>query len=103
MDRLARDIGRVERHHGVPESRLPDPGFAAIAHSWASGEDLSVILGAVDDLTAGDFVRNVKQLIDLLRQIGMCAPAPATASAARAAADSIHRGVVALSGSVTAP
>jgi ATP-dependent RNA helicase HelY len=103
MDRLARDIGRVERHHGVPESRLPDPGFAAIAHSWATGEDLGVILGAVDDLTAGDFVRNVKQLIDLLRQIGMCASTPATASAARAAADSIHRGVVALSGSVTTP
>ncbi|MCP5071003.1 MAG: hypothetical protein GY946_30945 [bacterium] len=100
LERLASELAAVERHHGVPQTRDPDGGFAAIAHSWAAGEDLGVILGADDDLSAGDFVRNVKQLIDLLRQIATAAPRPATASAAREAADAIHRGVVALSGAV---
>ena len=98
--RLARDLAAAERHHGVPETRPPEAGFAPIAHSWAAGEDLSVLLETDDELTAGDFVRNIKQLIDLLRQIAAVAPDPATARSARHGADAIHRGVVALSGSV---
>ena len=100
IDRLARDLAAAERHHGVPETRPPEAGFAPIAHSWAAGEDLSVLLETDDELTAGDFVRNIKQLIDLLRQIAAVAPDPATARSARHGADAIHRGVVALSGSV---
>jgi len=42
-------------------------------------------------------VRNVKQLLDLLRQLGDVAPDPATAAAARTAADRLFRGVVAAS------
>ncbi len=102
LERLSAALIRVERHHGVPESRSPDAGFAAIAHSWAAGEELGVILDAGADLTAGDFVRNVKQLIDLLRQIASVAPLGSTRSTARQAADAIHRGVVALSGAVEA-
>ena len=34
-------------------------------------------------MTGGDFVRNVKQTIDLLRQVADVAPDPATAAAAR--------------------
>ncbi len=102
LEELSRQLGRVERHHGVPESRSPDAGFAAIAHSWAAGEDLGVILDTDSDLTAGDFVRNIKQLIDLLRQLAAVAPLPATAATARHAADAIHRGVVAISGAVEA-
>lgn len=102
LERLSASLVRVERHHGVPESRSPDAGFAAIAHSWAAGEDLGVLLDAGADLTAGDFVRNVKQLIDLLRQIASVAPLGSTRSTARQAADAIHRGVVALSGAVEA-
>jgi hypothetical protein len=47
-------------------------------------------------------VRNVKQLIDLLHQIGQVAPDPATAAAARSAADAVFRGVVAASSVVGA-
>ncbi|MGB0502090.1 MAG: hypothetical protein ACPGNP_12985 [Acidimicrobiales bacterium] len=54
-------------------------------------------------MTAGDFVRNIKQLTDLLGQLAANATDPATAAAARHAGDAIHRGVVALSGSVQAP
>ena len=53
-----------------------------------------------EELTGGDFVRNVKQLIDLLRQVGDVAPRPETASAARSAADGLFRGVVAASSTV---
>ncbi|MEZ5167262.1 MAG: DEAD/DEAH box helicase, partial [Acidimicrobiales bacterium] len=100
LDRLARELAGIERHHGVPETRAPDAGFAPTAHSWAAGEELAVLLSADDDLTAGDFVRNVKQLMDLLQQIAEVAPEAGTARSARRAADAIHRGVVALSGSV---
>jgi len=100
IDRIARDLAGVERHHGVPETRAPEAGFAPIAHAWAAGEDLAVLLETDDELNAGDFVRNIKQLMDLLRQIAAVAPDPTTARSARQAADAIHRGVVALSGSV---
>jgi DSHCT (NUC185) domain len=50
-----------------------------------------------EDLSGGDFVRNVKALIDLVRQVGDVAPNPATALAARQAADALHRGVVSVS------
>ena len=47
-------------------------------------------------------MRNIKQLIDLLRQLGDVAPEPATAKAAREAADRLFRGVVSASSVVGA-
>lgn len=102
LERISDDLGRAERRAGVAETRRPDAGFAPVAHSWAAGETLGVLLDSEPDMTAGDFVRNVKQLIDLLRQIAAVAPSAATRASARQAADAIHRGVVALSGSVSA-
>jgi len=99
VDRIWRDLNVAEDDAGLPETRRPDPGFAAAAHAWAKGLDLEDVL-LDEDLTGGDFVRNVKQLIDLLRQVGDVAPAPATASAARSAADALFRGVVAASSTV---
>ena len=49
-------------------------------------------------MTGGDFVRVVKQCIDLLRQIADVAPDDGTRARAREAADACHRGVVAASG-----
>ena len=74
--------------------RDPDPGFAAIAHGWVSGEHLTGILDE-EDLTGGDFVRTMKQLIDLLRQLAVIAPDQSTAIALADAAESAWRGVVA--------
>src|SRR5439155_650232 len=99
IDRIWRDLNVVEDEAGLPETRRPDPGFSPVAHAWAAGKDLEDVL-LDEDLTGGDFVRNVKQLIDLLRQVGDVAPAPATASAARSAADALFRGVVAASSTV---
>jgi ATP-dependent RNA helicase HelY len=58
-----------------------------------------VVLDA-EEHSGGDFIRNVKQLIDLLRQIGDVAPQRATATTARQAAEALHRGIVAASGEV---
>ena len=64
-----------------------------LAHAWAAGDGLAAVLED-EELSGGDFVRNVKQLIDLLRGIADVAPVPATAARARQAADALHRGVV---------
>ena len=82
---------------GGPSLRLtrePDPGFFALAHAWAAGDHLDEVLDD-EDLSGGDFVRNVQQLIDLLRQIGEVAPDPTTARTARSAIGRVDRGVVA--------
>ena len=96
LNRLAADLNSAEEEAGLPLTRPPDPGFFAAAYGWAAGEDLGDVI-AEEELSGGDFVRNVKQLIDLLRQLGEVAPEPATAKAAREAADRVFRGVVAAS------
>lgn len=90
------ELNRSERRHGLPLTRQPDPTFFALAHSWSSGENLEELLGE-DEISGGDFVRTMKQLIDLLRQIADAATDPMTAACARSSADSLFRGVVAAS------
>jgi ATP-dependent RNA helicase HelY len=96
IEALAAELVADENAAGLPAMRPPDPGFLALAHAWAAGEGLADVLDD-EDLSGGDFVRNVKTLIDLLRQIGDVAPNPETARSARQAADALHRGVVAAS------
>ena len=96
LDQLAADLNLDEQAAGLPTSRPPDPGFFALAYAWAAGEALDDVL-ADEDLSGGDFVRNVKLLIDLLGQVAEAAPNPATARTARQATDQILRGVVAAS------
>ncbi|MGH9211765.1 MAG: DEAD/DEAH box helicase [Acidimicrobiales bacterium] len=96
IDQLARQLVTDEADAGLPATRPPDPGFLALAHAWAAGEPLAEVLDD-EDVSGGDFVRNIKTLIDLLRQIGDIAPSRETARDARQAADELHRGVVAAS------
>ncbi len=100
LERLARSVMNDEARNGVGTTRMPDPTFVALAHAWAAGESLDVVLED-ELLSGGDFVRNIKTLMDLLRQIAGVAPVPATASAAAAAADALSRGVVAASAEIT--
>lgn len=58
----------IEEDFGVQTQREPDFGFAYASYKWASGHSLSHVLKG-SDMTVGDFVRNIKQLIDLLTQI----------------------------------
>ena len=102
---VARELNLDEEAWSLPATRPPDAGFAALAYNWARGQDLaralSVGAGGSEArgpvMAAGDFVRNVKQLIDLLRQLAEVLPDPASASAARKAVGALFRGVVAAS------
>jgi ATP-dependent RNA helicase HelY len=96
LERLATELNQVEDEAGLPLTRRPDAGFFAAAYGWAAGEGLAEVI-ADEELSGGDFVRNVKQLIDLLRQLGDVAPEPRTAKAARDAADRLFRGVISAS------
>jgi ATP-dependent RNA helicase HelY len=96
VEELARRLGADEAAAGLPPTRPLDSGFAPAARAWAAGDDLSRVI-ADEDVSGGDFVRNIKQLIDLLRQIEQVAPVPGTARAAGQAADDLFRDIVAAS------
>ena len=101
MSGLWGELSAIEDSHHLSFLREPDMGFAWTVHSWARGTSLEKLVGP--DLTAGDFVRAVKQLIDLLSQIAVAARSSAepeegnVAATARAAIDLVRRGVVAYS------
>ncbi len=60
----------IEREHQVATQREPDFGFCWIAFRWANGHSLQSVLKG-SDLSVGDFVRSMKQLIDLMGQIAV--------------------------------
>ncbi|HEV3227274.1 MAG TPA: DEAD/DEAH box helicase [Acidimicrobiales bacterium] len=93
---LADELNTDEHEAALSQTRVPDPGFVALAHAWTAGGDLDSVLED-EDVSGGDFVRNLKQLIDLLRQIGDTAPLDATRRTAHEAADRCFRGVVSAS------
>jgi ATP-dependent RNA helicase HelY len=101
IEALARELNAVEEEAGLTVTRPPDPTFLAVAIAWAAGEGFAEVVED-EELSGGDFVRNVKQLIDLLRQIADLAPSEATRHAAAAAHEQLFRGVVAASTAVDA-
>lgn len=64
-----------------------------MVHRWASGRALDEVLGD-GEMSAGDFVRRCKQVIDLLGQLAQAGAGP-VGETARRAADAMLRGVVA--------
>jgi ATP-dependent RNA helicase HelY len=66
-----RELDEIETDNRLSFLREPDPAFAWAAHAWAQGKPLESVLGP--DLTPGDFVRAVKQLMDLLGQVAVAA------------------------------
>lgn len=76
LEKLIETWGQIfdeEREVGLEPLREPDAGFAWAAYRWASGHSLTAILKGTE-LTVGDFVRSMKQIIDLLRQMGIASP-----------------------------
>jgi ATP-dependent RNA helicase HelY len=67
------EIHERELDLGLEPMREPDLGFCWASHRWASGHSLSSIVRGTE-MTVGDFVRSMKQIIDLLRQLGNAAP-----------------------------
>ncbi len=99
VEEMHRQLVEVESNGQVPLTRELDPGFVGLAHEWAAGHDLADVLED-EDISGGDFVRTVKQVSDLLRQLADVAPRAATRAAAAQAAAALERGVVAAASSV---
>jgi ATP-dependent RNA helicase HelY len=95
-DRLWRRIRRSEDSHHVELCRELEAGFATPVFQWAEGKPLQDVL-AETGMAPGDFVRNCKQLLDLLRQIEEVASGQ-TAELAHQATESVNRGVVSYTG-----
>ena len=93
--KLRRRIERAERERRLELTREPEAGFAERAYNWARGADLDEVLD--EDDAPGDFVRSVKQLVDLLRQLELVAPDENLRQRVRSAIEGLHRGVVAYS------
>ena len=97
MVSLWADLDALEREHKLDFLREPDLGFAWAAYRWAEGATLDEVLSETD-LAAGDFVRWVKQLLDLTDQVADAAgDGAALRKTARAASAALRRGVVAYS------
>ena len=106
--RRLRRIGTVldslhlaERNFGVEPTRPLETGFGPAAHRWAAGESFEALQD--EGFSAGDFVRNVKQVIDLARRIAAVAPDQGTSATAQQTVSALNRGVVSLSGAVYEP
>jgi ATP-dependent RNA helicase HelY len=93
---IYRRVRRAEDSHNVELIRELDNGFASPVHRWAEGEPLEAALRETG-MAPGDFVRNCKQLLDLLRQIEDVAEGE-QADVARKAREAVNRGVVAYTG-----
>jgi ATP-dependent RNA helicase HelY len=94
MTRLWAELEALERDHHLDQLREPDLGFCWAAWRWAEGDELDDVLEA-SGLAAGDFVRWVKQLLDLADQVADAAEDRSVRHAAREAAGRLRRGVVA--------
>jgi len=89
-----RRVDSAERAAGLP----PTPGLESAASEavflWATGAPLGTVLPACE-LTPGDFVRLVKQVIDVLGHLVKASPDASLGAAAKQAAEQLRRGVVA--------
>ena len=100
--RLWTELRADEQRHRITGSREPEDGFVAAIYRWTTTGDLATALAASDasgtgtPLSAGDFVRWCRQVLDLLDQVRNAAPTPALRAAAKRAINDIRRGVVAV-------
>ena len=93
---LSQAVMSVEKSVGVPQSPELDPGLAQAVMAWANGATLTTAIWGTP-LLAGDFVRWIRQVVDLLDQIAHVASAE-TSAVARQARRLILRGVVSWEG-----
>ncbi len=84
-------VENLEREFQIKSQREPDFGFCWMVFRWGSGHGLNSILRN-SELSVGDFVRAIKQLIDLLNQIAVAKPN--LRDKALSAIKKIDRGVV---------
>jgi len=94
------EVSEREAEFGLPLTREPDLGFVWASYRWARGDSLDRVLNSMADngspLPAGDFVRWMRQLLDLLEQLARAdAVGPAIRNTASGAVSALRRGVIA--------
>lgn len=90
---IANEIIALEDRHDLIFTKEPDFSFANTVYLWANGASLRKVL-KVSNMSAGDFVRSMKQNLDLLGQMSAL-EADEISETARLAMKLINRGVVA--------
>ncbi|WP_081684136.1 DEAD/DEAH box helicase [Granulicoccus phenolivorans] len=94
---IHREVSLAERDTKLERGPEPEAGFAEAAYAWAAGRPLSTVLRQ-SGLTAGDFVRWVRQVIDFADQVGNAAAGIERGelrAQCRAVVRAMRRGVVA--------
>jgi len=95
--RLSVTLRADEQRHRITQSREPDDGFVRVVYRWARTGDLAAALAAAEPpLSAGDFVRWCRQVLDLLDQVRNAAPEAELRATAKQAINDVRRGVVAV-------
>ena len=94
VEKIWFEVKYLEQRNALQSMRELDGGAAAAIHTWANGGELVETLDLAE-LPAGDFVRIVKQLIDLLTQVSEASAS--LRARAREAITLLRRGVIAYS------
>ncbi|TXK17638.1 RNA helicase [Homoserinibacter sp. GY 40078] len=89
------ELSTMEEDRRLPETGPLSAALALATFRWAQGDRLDQVLREAD-LAAGDFVRWMKQVIDLLDQLSIVADGE-LGRTARTAIDEVRRGIVAYS------
>ena len=98
--RLWGELSEREAEYGLPTTREPDLGFVWASYRWARGDSLDRVLNGMaadgSPLPAGDFVRWMRQLLDLTEQLARVeAIDPKLRDTAAATCLALRRGVIA--------
>lgn len=100
IEAMSSKLRRIELDQDLVPHRVPDPTYVSVAFAWAAGEGFADIIDE-EELAGGDFVRNIKQVIDLLRQFSLVVPNEATRKNSAKACELLLRGVVEASSTVS--
>lgn len=93
LRKVWRDVSLLERDHRLERARDLDIGFAESIFAWTSGRDLAEVLDT-SGMTAGDFVRWTRQVIDLAGQLAEASGPGPLRKTCREAIVRMRRGVV---------
>lgn len=90
-----REVSLTERDHKLDRGPEPDIGFAEAIFDWVAGRELGQVLDECG-LTAGDFVRWARQVIDVAGQVADAAGPGVLRGTCHEVMDRARRGVVGL-------
>lgn len=93
MESVLTDLTHLERSQKSQRLRSLDFGFCRAAWTWARGARLDDVLQEAD-MAAGDFVRSIKQIIDVSAQVADAAGDTELRATARGAVDALRHGIL---------